>query len=130
MLWNEFEIDELSEWGLAIPWFDEVEELEAKEDDFEVDEGDEGDEGDFDDIGEDEGDLDIDIEIGGDDDNEGDEGGEFEDKGPGEDVLKTINLDDFSEEVKPKILDIKKVGPIQKIPEDQTLRNIIKEIMG
>jgi len=106
--------------------FDDVE----GEDDFEGDEGNDGDEGDFDDLGEDEGDLDIDIEIEGDNDNEGNEDGEFEDKSPGEDVLKTVNLDDFSEEVKPKILDIKEVGPSNKIPEDKTLRNIIKEILG
>jgi len=38
LLANEFDIWELEEWGLDIPWVEDVEELEAKEDDFEIDE--------------------------------------------------------------------------------------------
>jgi DNA modification methylase len=37
LLANNFEIEDLNDWWLEIPWF-EVEELEAEEDDFEVDE--------------------------------------------------------------------------------------------
>jgi DNA modification methylase len=36
MLANEWNVEELSEWGLDIPGFDIAEELEAEEDDFEV----------------------------------------------------------------------------------------------
>jgi len=36
MLANEWDVEELSEWGLDIPGFEIAEELEAKEDDFEV----------------------------------------------------------------------------------------------
>jgi hypothetical protein len=36
MLANEWDVDELSDWGLDIPGFEIAEELEAEEDDFEV----------------------------------------------------------------------------------------------
>lgn len=58
----------------------------------------------------------------------------IESKGNG-DILKEVNLEDFSEDKGPEIIEIEgkvpeEIGSVEKIPSDKVLRDLIKEILG